>query len=163
MVGFGGSTNSGGTVSSGGAPIVGCPGQPVTQPTMTTGLATCPSPPRTTSEITPGVFVDILETFAAAGCTYPAPSPIPLNVNNTGSDYTDPNNLSVIIQPNNQSPEILPNVSDATDCDDRSGGWYFDSNSNPTTVTLCACNCTRVNVLQGKVYMVGFPIVCVVP
>lgn len=159
----GGSASYGGSSSSGTTSSVGCPGEPVTQPTITSGRPTCRTPLPADSALFAGLYTELLQTVTAGGCTYPAPSSIPLNVSDTASEYTDPNNLSVVFETHGQAPEMFPNVQVAAECDDSHGGWYFDNNSSPGLITLCPCGCIRVNSLQGVLYMIGFPVICVTP
>jgi len=140
----------------------GCPGQPVTVPTIT-GKSNCFSTlPVPVLEFVPGVSVGVLQVAAVGGCVYPAPENIPLCETGTGSDYTDPNNFSVALKSETQPSEVIANVSNSGACDSAQGGWFFDDNSTPSNITLCPCSCSRVNALQGEVYMIDFPKICVI-
>ncbi len=56
----------------------------------------------------------------------------------------DPTTVAVNYQMGGVAPGMtLPHVMTAADCS-ASGGWYFDDNAMPTTITLCPATCTSI-------------------
>ncbi len=165
----GGNASMGGNAgNTGGTSSAGCQGLPVTAPPNPPSTATwhCVSGYPTDMILIAGLRFNILEDGYLT-CSFAAPSSIPLNVTGTGSDYTDPNNISLVFANSTALPETIPNVHTAADCTNANGGWYWDNNSNPTTITLCACSCDRVTQqtaidASGSLYVLGYPKVCIV-
>lgn len=88
----------------------------------------------------PAVFIEALKAIqqSAVGCTYAMPQPT------TG--VVDPNKVVIEYTPGGGGPpQTLTKVADATQCGP-TGGWYYDNNANPTTISLCPATCT---VVQG--------------
>jgi hypothetical protein len=88
----------------------------------------------------------------AVGCSFAIPTP-------EGGGTIDPNQVRVEYRANGTgAPASFARVSDAPGCT-ASGGWYYDSNANPTTVNLCPSSCktiqgdgnAKVDVLFGCV------------
>ena len=155
----GGSSNTGGTLST-GTTTIGCPGQAVTYPALV-GTRHCVNEGPAETILIGGFQLGYLG--GSGGCTWPALSSIPLYVTDTGSDYTDPNNMSLVFEALNGAAEVFPNVVTASDCTGTTGGWYYDNNSSPSTMTLCPCSCERLTgSQQAMVYMVDFPAICVI-
>jgi hypothetical protein len=78
----------------------------------------------------------------AVACSFPVPP---------ASDPSKPTNpaLVSISYTDSSSGQVVkfPKVSGPTDCGP-SGGWYYDNEQNPTTITLCPTSCAAV---QGTV------------
>lgn len=56
----------------------------------------------------------------------------------------DPNRVNVKYLMGGVAPGTsLPKVATAADCT-ASGGWYYDDNTNPTTITLCPTTCSDI-------------------
>lgn len=56
----------------------------------------------------------------------------------------DPTKVNVKYQMGGVAPgQTLPQVPTAGDCA-AAGGWYYDDNTTPTTITLCPATCTNV-------------------
>ncbi len=83
-------------------------------------------------------FLDALNKIrgAAVGCHYR----IPLPTNGT-PDYT---RVNVRYTPGGGTPVLLPKVADATQCPASGDAWYYDDNTKPTDIVLCAGVCARV-------------------
>jgi hypothetical protein len=58
----------------------------------------------------------------------------------------DPNQASVLYTPSSGSAVTFGKVQDAASC---GNGWYYDSNLNPTKVTLCPTQCAQVQADTG--------------
>ncbi len=69
-------------------------------------------------------------------CTFDIPNPPDGTIvpNETNVDF---------IPTMGATPQPIYNVSSSTDCT-INGGWYFDNNTNPTTITLCPTTCNNV-------------------
>ncbi|MEZ4440092.1 MAG: hypothetical protein R3B72_13430 [Polyangiaceae bacterium] len=63
-----------------------------------------------------------------------------------------PGKTNVDYKPNGQStPQTIFNVPGPNDCT-INGGWYFDDNQNPTSITLCESTCNAVKAsTEGEV------------
>jgi hypothetical protein len=165
----GGNASMGGNAgNTGGTSSAGCQGLPVTAPPYVSPPAEMHCLSNYPSDM---ILIAGLQFYILADgdltCSFPVPSPVPLNVTGTGSDYTDPNNVSLVFANSTALPETIPNVLTAADCTNANGGWYWDNNSNPTTITLCACSCDRVTQqtaidASSSLYVLGFPKVCIV-
>ncbi len=68
-------------------------------------------------------------------CTFDLPTP-------DGTLVPDETNVDFIPTPG-ATPQTIFNVSSSFDCT-INGGWYFDNNNNPTTITLCEATCNNV-------------------
>ena len=160
----GGDLSTGGT-SSANTSIVGCPGQPVAQPPTRTGghCNDCGNSQGQGAQVLGGIDVNVLETFDdsfASTCTYPAPACTTL-VAFSDLGYADPNNLSVWFSFPDGTAEMYPGVLSAADCTTSSGGFYLDNvNTMPTTITFCPCTCARLGSIQGTIYVIDFPVIC---
>lgn len=87
------------------------------------------------------VFVEALRAIqaAAVGCTYTIPQ--------SDAGVVDPSTVRVEYLPGGQPPPtVLKRVTDAAGCAGVTGGFYYDSNTNPTSIILCPTQCT---VVQG--------------
>jgi hypothetical protein len=86
------------------------------------------------------VFQDITAAVvsgAQVSCDVVIPAP-PAN------ETLDPAKVNVKYQMGGVSPgETLPQVPSSADCT-ASGGWYYDDNAAPTTISLCPTTCTAV-------------------
>jgi hypothetical protein len=73
---------------------------------------------------------------AAIGCTYSMPT--------TNAGVINPNNVTVEYQPNGNpaAAVALTRVTNQGAC--VANGWYYDNNTTPTTINLCATQCTTV-------------------
>jgi hypothetical protein len=166
--GLGGSTLS--NTNTGGmfpitSSVVGCPGQPVVRPPLRNGgrCGDCSGSQGQGPQTLGGIDVSVLEIFAnsfASTCTYPAPACTPL-IAFSDLGYADPNNLSVWLSFPDGTAEMYAGVLSAADCTTSLGGFYLDSiNTMPTTITFCPCTCARLGSIQGTIYVIDFPIVC---
>ncbi len=111
-----------------------------------------------------GINVSVLDAYFddsfISACKFPAPACTPL-VAFSGLGYADPNNLSVWFSFPDGTAEMYPGVLSAADCATSSGGFYLDNvNTMPTTITFCPCTCDRLGSIQGTIYVIDFPIVC---
>jgi hypothetical protein len=99
---------------------------------------------------TAGVFIgsgnaqqDLLDAMLViAGdvvqCTFGVPAPADAN------DVLDPKLVRVEYTDGaSGTTGILPHVADEAACG-MQGGWYYDDNANPTTITLCSSTCNDV-------------------
>jgi hypothetical protein len=67
-------------------------------------------------------------------CEYPLVPP--------NNQVIDVDKMTVTFQPASGSLQELPRVNGVTGCaKSAQGGFYFDSLTNPTKVTVCPCNC----------------------
>lgn len=86
----------------------------------------------------PQAFVAVLQAIqnVAIGCQYQLPQ--------TDAGLIDPNKITIEYTPGGTgTPQALQRVNDANACGP-SGGWYYDNNSNPTSIHLCPVTCTVV-------------------
>jgi len=84
-------------------------------------------------------FTAVLQAIqkSAVACQYNMPS--------TDAGIVDPTKVEVQYSVGGVPPaQKLPHVNDANSCG--SGGWYYDSNSNPKTLYLCPNTCSVVQV-----------------
>jgi Mg-chelatase subunit ChlD len=72
-----------------------------------------------------------------------APANLMLSTNNVNVNYT----------PSKGKAATLPRVEDAAKCG-TSGGWYYDNNTAPTQIHLCANTCTTVQADTGAALQV---------
>ena len=84
----------------------------------------------------------------AVSCSYAVPT--------SDAGLVDPNKIQVQFEPSGDAgaPQILNRVTNVAACfaDGGTGGWYYDNNSNPTSINLCASNCQAVeNDVNSKV------------
>jgi hypothetical protein len=87
----------------------------------------------------PLAFQAVLQAIqnVAIGCQYQLPA--------SDAGLIDPNKVVVEYSPGGAPPpQQLQRVNDATACGPQ-GGWYYDNNTNPTTITLCPATCTVVS------------------
>jgi hypothetical protein len=86
------------------------------------------------------VFTDISQAVVSGSqvsCELAIPEP------ETG-ETVDPAKVNVRYQMGGVAPgSLLPQVPSAADCTG-AGGWYYDDNTAPTTITLCPTTCTSV-------------------
>jgi len=74
---------------------------------------------------------------AQVPCSFTIPPP-------PAGEALDPSLVNVAYLPGGMSPAVsVFRVSTAADCT-AAGGWYYDDNSNPTTVLLCPTTCSTV-------------------
>jgi hypothetical protein len=73
----------------------------------------------------------------------PPPSDLMLSFDNVNVNYT----------PGTGAMSTLPRVQDAATCG-TAGGWYYDSNTAPTQIHLCASTCTTVQADSGAALQV---------
>ena len=87
----------------------------------------------------PAAFIDALQAIqsSAIGCTYNMPT--------TSMGIIDPEQVTVEYSPGGSPPaQSVPRVTDQSMCTS-AGGWYYDNNSNPTTISLCPDTCSVVS------------------
>ncbi len=66
----------------------------------------------------------------------------------------DPSKVNVTYTPGSGAPETIGKVADEASCG-ASGGWYYDDNTNPTTILLCPTTCEGVQADdEGKIEVV---------
>ena len=85
----------------------------------------------------PSVFINALQQIqqSAVGCTFQMPS--------TDAGIIDPNQVSVEYSAGGNPPaQSLVRVNDLASC--VANGWYYDDNTNPSTINLCPDTCTMV-------------------
>jgi len=86
------------------------------------------------------VFHDITQAVVAGAqvsCDLTIPPP-------PAGQTLDPTKVNVRYLPGGTPPgQTIPNVPDAASCG-AGGGWYYDNNASPTTITLCPSSCTAV-------------------
>lgn len=84
----------------------------------------------------PTQFLNAMKAIQGSllGCTFVMPK--------TDAGIIDLTKLKVIYTPGSGAPQELPHVNDAASC--AGPGWYFDNNSTPTTIELCANSCSTV-------------------
>ncbi|MBX3184711.1 MAG: VWA domain-containing protein [Polyangiaceae bacterium] len=89
-------------------------------------------------------FLDAMNTIRgeALGCNYLMPVP-------TDGD-ANPNKLNFTFTPEGGTPEVIPRVSDAGQCQGQAG-WYYDNPTNPTTIILCPASCDYLKATDGEV------------
>jgi hypothetical protein len=72
-----------------------------------------------------------------AQCSFNVPAP-------PAGEVLDPKLVRVVYTAGGSMAQTtLPHVADAAGCDPN-GGWYYDNNQNPTTITLCPQTCGTV-------------------
>lgn len=72
----------------------------------------------------------------SVACQYQLPMPM-------NGMTVDPTEVNVTYTPGGGMPEELSQVSSSAACG-ASGGWYYDNETAPTTITLCPSTCTTV-------------------
>ncbi len=78
---------------------------------------------------------------SALGCKYSMPT--------TDAGIIDPSKVKVQYTPGGSStPQDLTKVSGSGACGS-GGGWYYDNNQNPSTITLCKASCDTVQADSG--------------
>lgn len=76
------------------------------------------------------------------GCTFTVPKP--------DSGIIEPSKVKVKYTPGSGSPGELTRFNDQASCN--GAGWYYDNNTNPTTIELCPSSCTTVQAdPNGKI------------
>jgi hypothetical protein len=87
-----------------------------------------------------GNFVDTVLNIAASNlaCDFSLPTP-------PAGQQLLPDRVQVTYAPARTGvPEEVPRVNSASDCAGaQHGGWYYDSNQNPTKIFVCPCTCAR--------------------
>jgi Mg-chelatase subunit ChlD len=73
----------------------------------------------------------------------PSPANLMLSFNNVNVNYT----------PSKGNETTLPRVQDAAACG-TAGGWFYDNNTSPTQIHLCANTCTTVQADTGAALQV---------
>jgi hypothetical protein len=83
-------------------------------------------------------FLDALEQIkgTALGCAYEIPEP--------SMGTPDYNQVNVEWTPPGGEPEVIPRVSDASQCSPNGHGWYYNDSTNPTQILLCPYSCGQV-------------------
>ena len=83
-------------------------------------------------------FLDALNKIrgTALGCQYTIPLPT--------SGTPDYGLVNVEYTPSGGSAELIPKVADAASCPASGDAWYYDNNSAPTQIVLCASTCKTV-------------------
>ncbi|MCA9631931.1 MAG: VWA domain-containing protein [Myxococcales bacterium] len=89
-------------------------------------------------------FLDAMNEIRgqALGCEYLMPTP--------SEGDADPDKLNVRYTPDGSAEEVIPRVSDASQCQGQAG-WYYDDPANPSKIILCPSSCDRVKNLGGSV------------
>lgn len=64
-------------------------------------------------------------------------------------DVVDPKRVNVSFTPSGGATSTMGQVADALKCGAK-GGWYYDSATKPTTLTLCPTTCTSVQGGAGS-------------
>jgi hypothetical protein len=85
----------------------------------------------------PAVFISALQQIqqSAVGCVFQMPT--------SSGGIIDPEQVTVEYSPGGNPPaQELTRVNDAASC--VADGWYYDDNTNPTTINLCPDACTTV-------------------
>jgi hypothetical protein len=84
-------------------------------------------------------FLDALNKIrgSALGCTYkiPVPTSGTINYDTVNVQYTPGGTTT---------PVIIPKVSDKSKCVAGIDSWYYDNNTKPTQILLCADSCTKI-------------------
>ncbi len=78
-------------------------------------------------------FIDALQAIqtSALGCTY--------NVPTTSMGIVNPDSIEIVLTPGGPLNRVLtPGLCTGA------GGWYYDNNVNPTSITLCQATCDTV-------------------
>ena len=80
-------------------------------------------------------------------CSYVIPSPGP-------GKTLDPQKVNVSFIPDGKPGTVIPKVASAGACSPSKGGWYYDNETSPNSVSLCADMCSslgsgRVKILFG--------------
>jgi hypothetical protein len=89
-------------------------------------------------------FADVIGevvTTAKIDCTVPVPTP-------PAGQTLDPMKVNLSVDAGGSSTSFF-HVDDAASCDPMQGGWYYDSNAAPTTITLCSASCAAANQAVG--------------
>ena len=69
-----------------------------------------------------------------------------------GGQSFDPNKVNVTFTDSNNVPHDIYFVNDQASCDPMQGGWYYDNNTNPTTIYACPATCTEIQAAtSGKI------------
>ena len=88
----------------------------------------------------PSAFTAVLQSIqqSAVACQFAMPK--------TDAGIVDPTKIEVSYCPGGNCPgQKLGKVDDATKCTG-AGGWYYDNNANPTSISLCPSSCSVVQV-----------------
>ncbi len=91
--------------------------------------------------------LNLIQKFALS-CSYAVPT--------SDAGLVDTNKIQVQYEPGVDAgaPQILNKVTNVAAClaDGGTGGWYYDNNTNPTSINLCASTCQTIeNDIAGKV------------
>jgi hypothetical protein len=89
-----------------------------------------------------GIEQQLISTFQAisaahVSCSFTLPAP----------GTFDPSDISVTFTASNGATSILPQRTTANSC---GTGWYFDSNTNPTTIVVCPATCAAAKADSGS-------------
>jgi hypothetical protein len=76
-------------------------------------------------------------TSGRMSCEFTLPAPLP-------GQTIDPSKSQAVYKPFVGNNQMFPQVANAAQCGGINGGWYFDSSTNPSTVTLCPCSCSSI-------------------
>ena len=71
-------------------------------------------------------------------CTIPIPAP-------QGGEILDPELVRIEYLSGTGETILVPQVENVSECG-AAGGWYYDDNDNPTTITFCSATCGTVQV-----------------
>jgi Mg-chelatase subunit ChlD len=74
---------------------------------------------------------------SAVSCNIPMPAA-------PAGQTLNPDQVNVNYTPGGGSTQTINRVTDSSGCDATSGGWYYDSNTAPSMITLCPATCTAV-------------------
>ena len=55
----------------------------------------------------------------------------------------DPSKVNVVYTDGDSMEETIYKVAGESDCDPVTGGWYYDDDVNPTSISLCPASCTK--------------------
>jgi hypothetical protein len=92
----------------------------------------------------PQQFLQAMKSIQSSllGCNFAMPT--------TDAGIIQPDKVKVVYTPGSGTPAELPRVNDPSAC--TGPGWYYDNNTNPTTINLCPGSCTTVQAdPSGKV------------
>lgn len=94
------------------------------------------------------IFNDLAKGVQAAAkldCSWKIPSP-------PSGQVFDPGMVNVKYTSGSGTEEDILFAGGQDKCDPTEGGWYYDDNSNPTTVNACPSTCAHIQKdLQGKI------------
>jgi len=89
----------------------------------------------------------------AVSCTFGIPDP------SEPGDTLDPELVRLEYASDGGAPDRIPQVADASECDP-DGGWFYDANDPPETITLCTSTCGTVQSDQAAEVSVALGCAC---